>query len=161
MAKYYTGIGSRQTPFQILASMTWVAKRLRTGYDFILRSGGAAGADSAFELGAADKKEIYTAHSDIPDWAMKSVEQFHPRPDLLNNYVKRLHARNALLIFGEQGPEGPRENWSRFIICWTPGGRITGGTGQGLRIAQHYDIPVFNMADPKILARLESQWRQP
>lgn len=31
-----------------------------------------------------------------------------------------------------------------FILCWTQNGRIEGGTGQALRIARHFKIPVFN-----------------
>ena len=33
-----------------------------------------------------------------------------------------------------------------FIICWTPGGKVTGGTGQAIRIAKDLDIRVFNLA---------------
>lgn len=29
-------------------------------------------------------------------------------------------------------------------MCWTPEGKITGGTGQALRIAKHYEIPILN-----------------
>ena len=54
---FYTGIGSRKTPKTILKLFTEVAIYLsKQGY--ILRSGGAKGADQAFERGAA-KKEIY------------------------------------------------------------------------------------------------------
>lgn len=58
--RYYTGIGSRGTPSEILEIMTDIARFLaETGYT--LRSGGASGADTAFESGVLhiDKKEIY------------------------------------------------------------------------------------------------------
>jgi len=32
-----------------------------------------------------------------------------------------------------------------FIVCWTKSGKVTGGTGQALRIAKYYDIKVYNM----------------
>jgi hypothetical protein len=58
--KYYTGTGSRESPNNVLAIMTDIAKFLsETGYT--LRSGGAPGADFCFELGVSGraKKEIY------------------------------------------------------------------------------------------------------
>ena len=36
---------------------------------------------------------------------------------------------------------------SEFVICWTHDGTDVGGTGQAIRIANHYGIPVFNMFD--------------
>ena len=32
-----------------------------------------------------------------------------------------------------------------FIVCWTKDGKASGGTGQALRVAKKYDIPVFNL----------------
>lgn len=51
MAKYYTGIGSRQTPTDVLDLMHDVAYSLAKD-EWILRSGAAGGADTAFENGA-------------------------------------------------------------------------------------------------------------
>lgn len=48
--KYYTGIGSRETPSEILALMTKVGQKLASE-GWCLRSGGAEGADTAFEEG--------------------------------------------------------------------------------------------------------------
>ena len=46
--KYYTGIGSRETPKDIMQLMSKLAYKLASeGY--ILRSGAAQGADTAFE----------------------------------------------------------------------------------------------------------------
>lgn len=56
--KYYTGIGSRSTPPDVLALMTRIARLLRAE-NFTLRSGRAAGADQASEEGAGDKGVIY------------------------------------------------------------------------------------------------------
>lgn len=50
--KYYTGIGSRQTPKDILKLMEDIAFKLaQKGY--ILRSGAAGGADTAWNLAKA------------------------------------------------------------------------------------------------------------
>lgn len=142
--KYYAGIGSRKTPVYILHGMTRIAEKLReTGWT--LRSGGAFGADKAFEAGAENKKEIYTAKSEIPPWAFETVDKFHPAPHRLKEYVRRLHARNAMILLGTD-----QANPVKFICCWTPNGEITGGTGQALRIAEHYGIEVRNLALPKV-----------
>ena len=51
MVAYYTGVGSRETPEEVLELMRDVAYRLsRMG--LVLRSGKAAGADAAFQMGA-------------------------------------------------------------------------------------------------------------
>lgn len=51
--KFYTGVGSRETPEPILKMMTELGKKLATD-GWTLRSGGATGADAAFELGWFD-----------------------------------------------------------------------------------------------------------
>jgi hypothetical protein len=33
-----------------------------------------------------------------------------------------------------------------MVICYTPGGRSGGGTGQAIRVAELYGIPVFDLA---------------
>lgn len=48
--KYYSGVDSRKTPPNILDLMTKVAQKL-AGQGWVLPSGGADGADSAFETG--------------------------------------------------------------------------------------------------------------
>ena len=52
--KYYAGIGSRETPKEICNKMTEIASLLEN-QDFVLRSGGAQGADHAFEIGISDQ----------------------------------------------------------------------------------------------------------
>lgn len=61
MSKYYTGIGSREAPEHILNYISVAASHMANN-NFILRSGGASGSDSAFEFGCDKvngKKEIY------------------------------------------------------------------------------------------------------
>ena len=54
-------------------------------------------------------------------------------------------ARNAMQISG-------RDCKSRtdIVICWTKGGKDVGGTSQAIRMARSFDIPVFNLGDPKV-----------
>ena len=55
--KYYTGIGSRTTPEHILKLMTKIGKYLALN-GYVLRSGGANGADTAFEIGCDEGKGV-------------------------------------------------------------------------------------------------------
>ncbi len=120
---------------------------------YILRSGGAVGADSAFEEGAdaaGGGKEIFYAESSIPTWAFDTVDRYHPAPGRLTARGRRLMARNAMQIMGE-GCGIP----VAFVLCWTPGGTGKGGTGQALRIATDYGIPIFDLALPEVMARVD------
>lgn len=150
--KYYAGIGSRRTPNNILAIMRRVASKLEQD-GWILRSGGAKGADRAFESGVKylRNKEIYLPTGNISQEAYDSVAQFHPYPQSLNkDYIIKLMARNYHQVMGP-GNGSPR---SKFIVCYTPDGcksnqertRDTGGTGQAISIADHYGIPIYNLA---------------
>jgi len=149
IVKYYTGIGSRQTPDNILILIKNIANYL-CNKNYILRSGGADGADLAFESGANDKKEIFIPWKgfnnskselyNIPYEAFKIAEKFHPVWNKLSEPVKLLHARNVLQILGKD-----LKTLSSFVICWTKNGGLAGGTAQALRIAKYYKLPIFNL----------------
>lgn len=147
---YYAGIGSRASPSDILEIMTKIARALaKQGY--ILRSGGAGGADTAFEKGAV-KKEIFR-----PEHATaKSIEiamDIHPAPQRCNYYVRKLHGRNVLIILG-QDLITPAE----FVICWTTGGKAVGGTGLGLRLAEREGIKVYNLFNKNHVAEVHKRF---
>jgi hypothetical protein len=149
MNKFYAGIGSRKTPEPIQTLFSKIAVRMAAN-DYILRSGGAAGADIAFEAGAgAGKAEIYLPWPKfnnnpstlcIPSpQAFAIAEKYHPGWKLLTPTVKKLMARNSHQILGED-----LKTPSKLVICWTLGGRGQGGTGQALRIAKDYNIPIVD-----------------
>jgi len=159
----YTGVGSRETPSAILSIMSRLAIKLAsTGW--VLRSGGAQGADLAFESGARKIKysavEIYVA-ADATEYAHKLASRFHPAWSKCSAYAKKLHARNALQILGFDGQNSP-EYISSFVVCWTPCGAVnhaercyeTGGTGTAISIANHFNIPVFNLKRPDHFKRI-------
>lgn len=148
--KYYAGIGSRETPANILVLMEKVARRLRA-LGYTLRSGGAAGADSAFENGADSNKEIFLPWSGyngnrsvlagtFSKEEMMLAEKFHPNWQACSQGARKLHARNVQIILGQNGG-----NPVDFVICWTRDGLASGGTGQAIRIANSYGIPIFNL----------------
>lgn len=151
MNNYYTGIGSRKTPPEVLQLMSGIAIALGSrGY--ILRSGAAGGADSAFESGAGTEKQIFlpwkgfngnpSAHYHIPGQAFHMAEQLHPAWYRCSQGAQKLHARNTMQILGED-----LNTPSAFVICWTPNGAEVGGTATAIKLAKLNGIPVFNLGD--------------
>lgn len=156
MPRFYTGIGSRETPFPILRLMTRIAKRMATS-GYILRSGGAKGADTAFEKGAGDQKEIYLPYlgfngSDstlLPtDEAFEMAAKFHPAWHNCNESARQFHARNCHQVLGHD-----LKTPTTLVICWTQAGLQGGGTGQAMRIADAHGIRIDNLADPATVTR--------
>ncbi len=157
MTKAYTGIGSRETPGKILTIMENLAMALKT-QGWTLRSGGAKGADSAFERGAGSSKQIFYA-SDATQAAMEIAQKSHPAWHRCSEYARKLHARNAFQVLGSD-----LKTPSRFVVCWTPDGAsthanrsiITGGTGTAISIAEPHSIPIFNLCNNHHLAKIEA-----
>lgn len=143
----YAGVGARLTPYGVLNKMRLIAEqKAREGW--ILRSGGALGADTAFYLGAKaceDSYEIFTANSIIPKWAMEIAEKHHPAWHILNSYAKKLMARNVMILCGNTSEAPKQSEIVDEMICWTPGGIITGGTGHTMRVANSFNIPIRNL----------------
>lgn len=157
--KYYAGVGSRETPEDILELMTKVARYLYfKGYT--LRSGAAKGADTAFEVGAGERKEIFLPWENfngsssklftIPNEALKIAEEQHPNWAACKDYARQLHARNVLQVYGPD-----LKTYSDFVICWTRGGKLIGGTATAIRLANAQEIPVFNLAIEEHKQRIE------
>jgi len=148
--KYFAGIGSRETPQEILKTMFDISSVLTTN-GYILRSGSAPGADQSFEKGVLNNnKQIFlpwknfennkSTYYTISEEAYELAKKYHPRFTYLSQGAKKLIARNGYIILGYNLKE-PVE----FVVCWTPNGKITGGTGQGLRIANDLEIPIYNL----------------
>jgi hypothetical protein len=157
MNKTFAGIGSRQTPPEILEKMKAIAKFLsERGYT--LRSGGADGADSAFEQGAT-KKEIFLPWNNyngrkvdnisfiadtLYDKHFNLAESLHPAWEKCSPGAKKMHARNTQQILGRN-----LDNPCDFVVCWTKDGKLMGGTSTSIRLAMSYNIPVFNLGAPE------------
>ncbi|MCF8861627.1 hypothetical protein Ab1vBOLIVR2_gp33 [Agrobacterium phage OLIVR2] len=150
-SKSYCGIGSRETPNDICDLMTGFAS-LAEELGWKLRSGGAEGADLAFEKGVikGTNKEIYLPWGSFNGSksmlfppsaeAMKMAEQFHPNWAACSPGARKLHARNAHQVMGQH-----LTNPVQFILCWTKDGKDIGGTALAIRIAKAHGISVFNM----------------
>ena len=153
----YTGIGSRETPTSVLVIMELAAQFLARN-SWTLRSGGAEGADTAFERGCDNinpkLKEIYLPWStfngrsskyDEPTRAMISMaRRYHRGWDRCSPAARKCLARNCGQVLGPTLNEP-----TRIIVCWTHAGRLVGGTSLALRIALDHDIPIINLGDPK------------
>jgi hypothetical protein len=140
----YAGIGSRETPDNVLDVMRNIGKLLALK-GCILRSGGARGADKAFEDGCdliSGRKEIYLPQNTLEndDKAREITKQFHPNWEACNEYARRLHTRNVYQILGSD-----LNTVSDFVVCWTINGEPIGGTAQAIRIAEYYWIPIYNL----------------
>jgi hypothetical protein len=151
MSKYYAGIGSRgRTPSFIFDMMSSVASKLES-IDYILRSGGAQGADTAFENGVIynNNKEIFRPKHATTE-AIELASRFHPTWDACSPIARKLHGRNSMIILGSD-----LNSPVKFVICYTHDGSDSGGTGLGIRIAQNFNIPVFNLFHTDIRDRLD------
>jgi hypothetical protein len=147
----YAGIGARKTPSNLRKEMTKIASFLEK-YGCILRSGAAEGADSAFEEGVSspDNCEIFLPWKGFSNSssslytpskeAFAIAKKFHPAWGRLSVPIEKLMARNTHQVLGAN-----LDDHSKFVICWTPDGMASGGTGQAIRIALVYDIPVYNL----------------
>jgi hypothetical protein len=169
MTKIYAGIGSRRTPADICELMQQLGRKLALK-GATLRSGGADGADLAFEKGCDEGegiKQIFYAkdwEEKRPQCAMKVrwkyipsnweaaqliAAQHHPNWINLNLYPRKLHTRNCFQILGFNLHQP-----ANFVLCWTPDGArtaeetsaATGGTGQAIRVASSHGIRVYNLA---------------
>ena len=164
-AKIYAGVGARKTPPAVLALMERLAGRMESE-GWLLRSGGAEGADTAFASGVQDpkKRAIFLPGASfnglrhgqggidstrLPGWekALATVDQYHPAPHRLPPFVRNLMARNAMQVMG---PNMDRP--ANLLVAWTPNAEVVGGTGQALRMAGALGVPIRNLGDPAVLA---------
>ena len=149
MTRFYAGIGSRKTPPAVLSDMRRIGRFLACA-GWTLRSGGAAGADKAFEGGcdlSCGSKEVFFATESLPPWAFAEAEKHIPsnRPPFSawKPYTRNIIARNMMQVLGRDGLTPVR-----FVACWTQADvKEGGGTGYAMRCAVHHDIPVFNLHD--------------
>lgn len=149
-----TMVGSRSTPVEICEQITRIAKYL-AGRNWILRSGGADGADSAAERGfvdCLDRAEIYLPWARFNGnksilcspsiEAYKIAATIHPAWSKLPNSVQSLHARNCHQVLGKK-----LDTPSDLFICYTENGELKGGTRTAILLAQNNKVPYFNLGN--------------
>ena len=160
----FAGIGSRETPKNIIDIMTEISKYLCEKHGFVLNSGGADGADHAFEIGASKKKiflpwdgfnKKYENGKDyiIPPYNEDYIKKYHPAFNRLSDKGRLLMSRNTYQVLGED-----LLTKVNFVVCWTKDGKASGGTGQAIRIAQAHSIPVFNLKTDMQAMKNLTEW---
>jgi len=170
-----TGIGSRETPDDILALMTRIGRALEAR-KARLRSGGAGGADIAFEAGWTDATLCEVFHpwpgfkpkiggSDVDVEQMLGRKRPNRGPgapiiiegDVLARAMDIASATHpawdrcgegARKLHARNGPQVLGSNLDRLtdmVICWTVDGGPTGGTGQAIRLAMQHGVQIVNL----------------
>lgn len=172
--KYYTGVGSRETPEHILKFIEevayWLAGRGYTG-----RSGSAAGADSAFEQGFShyeivngvsgyvsfeaylpwrgfsdiNEDSVHIVAPELPNYneAINIASTIHPTWSRLGRGAKALHTRNVYQVLGLD-----LNTPSCVLFCYAQPiknkqGVITGvkgGTNTAIQLAMKHNIRIYN-----------------
>lgn len=162
----WTGVGS-----QSVAEDSVLTQRLQnigymlTSQGGILRSGGADGADEAFEFGwqswwfqatpeqrtgatieiflpwkgfNGHASPLYTSSPD-PE-ALRIASEIHPNWKMCTPPVRKLHARNIHQVLGQD-----LKTPSNVVVCWTPEGQEVGGTRTAIVCAKRNGVPVVNL----------------
>lgn len=180
----YAGVGSRETPRPIALKMYYLAIKL-SELNFKCVSGGArqpkalkttepsCSADQIFETACTRVDgyiDVITAFKPTIQWnAYRKVtqitnEQYEfarqfildngiiPHFDKMKRTSRYLHARNFYQIKNFDG------QFVEFVICYSPldgNGEPLGGTRTAIKIAEHFNIPVFNLASPLTAFKLD------
>ena len=178
MYKAYNGAGSRETPTHIADIMEEVGFKL-SQEGWTLRSGGADGADNAFQAGASNSfsevipeiylpwygfNSLYTQPclmfpSSYKNWtqAQQIAKEIHPNWEACSDGAKSLHSRNIYQVLG-QDLDSP----SKFLICWGKEDRqgdVLGGTRTAWMLAKKNNIPCFNLNRKEHLERIQTWLR--
>lgn len=174
MPLYYTGVGSRETPPEILTVMTRLGVYLAQR-GLVLRSGGADGADAAFEQGC-DKvnpklKQIFLPWDNfnkrtdretgvivkidphVEKQASKIAEEIHPAWNTaLTQGAKKLHTRNVFQVLGPTINEP-----SNFLVGYATldkNGQPKGGTRTAIKLAEKFNVRNYNLFKQEDLDRV-------
>jgi len=165
----FTGVGSRETPKNILDLMRRLSHKL-VSKGWTLRSGGADGADEYFAYGWGDAKveddsippaEIFlpwhgfnglyrgdpnciiVQDEEILAKAYKLLKKVHPAFDKLTRGPLALHTRNCFQVLGRN-----LDSPSNYCIAYSKidqNGEPTGGTRTAIKIAEMNKIKVRNL----------------
>ena len=153
----YAGVGSRATPREVLTGMSDVAHTLGNA-GFALSTGGAHGADKAFEAGALRTDAPVTVHTPWPGYngyrpgrdpesdidvihpkagdAVRGLSflhlarKHHPAWDRCRRGARALFLRNVAILAGALDNDGTMLP-VRAVIAWNPNGSAHGREAGG------------------------------
>ena len=170
MNKYFTGVGSRETPTEILALMRNYS-RIMTLKGWSFRSGGADGADTAFAQGWCDayaeddsvpNGEIYlpwngfnylnnrsincvlVTDKEIIEQAQNFLKDIHPAFSKLTRGSLALHTRNVFQVLGSD-LQTPSQGLIGYAALDSKG-EPKGGTRTAIKLAEQHGVKVRNLA---------------
>jgi len=124
---------------------------------WVLRSGGADGADWAFDWGCGlvrGESEIFFA-TDAKKWALKEAVNYVPlgRPPFTTwrRRSQQFAARNMMQVLGRDQTQPVK-----FVLCYFPGKVFDGGgTGYAVRCALKHGIKVYNLRVAAVRDKVE------
>ncbi|CAH9014820.1 putative DprA-like protein [Vibrio phage 249E41-1] len=170
---YYTMIGSRSTPPDIMELMVKFAEKA-CEFNYVGRSGGADGSDACLEQGVGSYlnsceenypehyMEIYLPWKDFngrdsfgggyytlpwidnKEQATQIASETHPAWDRCSQGAKSLHSRNVYQLLGQD-----LNTPSRFVICWAEpkgeDGHVKGGTATAVKLGIDNGAEIINL----------------
>lgn len=179
---YWTGIGSRDITQEEYQWAVLVGEQLTRRYGMILRSGGAGGADTAFQHGVCNvdfrRCEIWIpwegflpeqVHPDFggceyivaglkrtndAEWFYTEHTNIMPWFSNMKASNKLLHGRNYYQVVGKE--KAPKSSVCIFIADENSNGDISGGTRSAVLVARHYKIPTYNLRNTEQREKLFS-----
>jgi ribonuclease HI/ABC-type multidrug transport system fused ATPase/permease subunit len=163
--KKYAGIGDINIPDNIQKLIILLAEEL-ANQGYVLRTGGAKGADTAFMEGcdkAHGKKEVfYPMDKHVNENTVAEAKSIHPKWESCLNpekkrqedarakekgykiskypFAVRAHCRNMKIINGDQ-----LNNKVEFTIAYQDVNQTAGGTWQGIHYSEKLGIKVYNL----------------
>jgi hypothetical protein len=149
MNKIYAGVGARNTPENILLEMENIAKMLCNN-GWVLRSGGAKGADYSWENGCNIidplKKEIFLPEKldiyseEILNKAKKIAIKHHGNWSALSKYGRNAMIRNVMIVLGSD-----LNTPVNFCIYWRDPELKYGGTKHTISVCKTHNIQTIDM----------------
>lgn len=179
-----TGIGSRETPQEDLEFLTKLGAATEAR-GWRGRSGGAGGADLAFEKGFKDPRNIDVIvpwrgflpmkmnEKQVSDYLGRQRPSSGPGAPVMLSGEKKNEAERIASQFHpawDKCTSGAKSLHTRnvpqvlgldlrsktdLVVCYTIDGKATGGTGQAMRIAMNEGIPIANLKIPEERKLLE------
>lgn len=182
--RFYSGVGSRETPESMLLLMELIAELL-CSLGFRGRSGAAPGADSAFRRGVrrSDQYGDVGFEDYLPDHQMFNKEEFGwvtPNQEerifdarMFDAYEESCQlalsargswnglGRGGILLHSRNPMQvlgGSLKLPSKFCIFYAkPKGKqglVEGGTNTAVQVARKHDVPVFNLYEEAVQQRM-------
>jgi len=155
LLKYYTGIGSKDTPQAELARMEKIGSFLGD-LGYVLRTGDAVGAERAFEQGALNTKALVqkwrsdTSYFPLPEWATEKASEVcweKPLERMKAFQISRVTQR----VFQVFGDSVDIQHPVDFVVYWSlsdPLSPLTDSEGDlryTVRVAHKAGIPTYNL----------------